>query len=48
VRNEGDGEGLYLVVKATTAIEVVEICRVGLAPPKVEIGNLKIVINCEL
>lgn len=45
-RSEGDGEGLYLVVKATTAIEVVEECRVGFAAPKVHIGNLEIAPNC--
>ena len=48
MRNEGDGEGLYLVVKATSAIKVVEECRVGLTLPKVQIANLKIVVNCEL
>lgn len=50
IRNDGrnDGEGLYLVVKATTAIEVVEECRIGLAAPKVHIGNLKIAPNCVL
>jgi hypothetical protein len=48
VRSEGDGEGRYLVVKATTAIEVVEECLVGLAAPKVHIGNLKIAPNYEL
>ena len=46
--SEGDYEGLYLVVKATTAIEVVEECRVGVATPKVHIGNLKITPNCVL
>jgi hypothetical protein len=48
VRSDGDGEGLYLVVKATTAIEVVEECLVGLAAPKVHIGNLEIAPNCVL
>jgi hypothetical protein len=48
VRSEGDGKKLYLIVKATTAIEVVEECRVGLAAPKVHISNLKIAPNCML
>lgn len=39
-------KGLYLVVKATLAIEVVEECRIGLSAPKVHIGNLKIAPNC--
>jgi hypothetical protein len=48
VRSEGNGEGPYLVVKATTAIEVVEERLVGLAAPKVHIGNFKITPNCVL
>ena len=40
------GEGAYLVVKATTAIEVVEECGVGFTPPKIHIGNLKITPDC--
>ena len=38
-------ERWYLVIKATMAIEVVEICRVSLAAPKIQIGNLKIAPN---
>ena len=48
MRSEGDGEGPYLVVKATIPIEVVEECRIGLAAPEVHIGNLKIAPNCVL
>lgn len=48
LRSEGDGKGRYLVVKTTMAIEVVEICRVSLAAPKVHIRNLKIAPNCVL
>jgi len=48
VWSEDDGEGLYLVVKATSTIKVVEKCRVGRAAPKVHIGNLKIAPNCVL
>jgi hypothetical protein len=36
----------YLVVKSTATIEVLEECRVGLAAPKVHIGNLKVAPNC--
>jgi hypothetical protein len=46
VRRDDDGDGLYLVVKTTTAIEVVEECGVCLAAPKIHIGNLKIAPNC--
>jgi hypothetical protein len=45
LRSESDDEKLYLVVKATSSIKVVEECRVGLAAPKVHIGNLKIAPN---
>ena len=45
LRSESDDEKKYLVVKTTSAIEVVEKCRVGLATPKVHIGNLKVAPN---
>jgi hypothetical protein len=40
------GEGPYLVVKPTRAIEELEERRVSLATPKVHIGDLKIAPNC--
>lgn len=35
----------YLVVKASVLIEVFKVRQIGLAPPEVHIGYLKVVVN---
>jgi hypothetical protein len=43
---DGEGDDVYLVVKASVVIEIIKVRREGFSAPKVHIGNLEIVINC--
>ena len=46
LRGGKERDDVYLIVKATATIEVLKERRVGLAAPKVHIGNLKVAPNC--